>query len=928
MNRILLFLLLFLPSIAFAQLYGTGVGYVNGTPAHTPNTAQKGSELCVSINNHMLYLWNRDSAEWKPLGGISVSFGAPIAAPASSSGTRTAINMQTGLIYWWNGTAWKEVISYSVELASAYAASVAELYANQVRSELTDSMVVARAYADSLHLADNDRDSTNELQNLVLLGTVLNITDGNAVDFAGLYANYLLKADTATLVATKYYTRTNPTTIVANAVPRSTGTNLVAGDITDNGSRVVMGLPMQLKEYSLVGLPTGTTKDMYWITGAGPAWYQGARVAYALESEASRFTTGSLIFAGANGQAAQNNSKFFVDNTNIRFAVGTNNPTKLFTLFGQTGSQGFYIDKSPVDPNFWRLEKVTGGNGFIDFTNSNINISNRLSLPITGFAKIWNAQSAENYPIGDFFYSNNYRLYIHPGAGNSNTPFGGTDGADLYVMGGDSNNSDADITGGDVYIQGGRALSRPISSSGNVIFNWKDWGLVGIRTRTPTRVFDVNGVSRFRDTVLINNGLVKTNQAPIIGKNVNWAETGSIMFGEDIRTNNTGFGAGPNVLVGLRLMRNAPAVGGGRFILFGDQILDGATTAYNAVGIGIQVADQSTTAGNDFFVGGTVVARYATNLNRAIILANRSFNRTAGVDLNQTVALGYGHGSISTSKSAGGTHMGYEQIPMLVSGDLISTYGYRAGQVIKRGTNLSFIGNFTGATDTMFSDASAIGNYAAIGQNQSITIGAINGVNGATYDAKIGLGTVTPRRKMELVGDMIVSDTIFNTSPATHSTQDGLVVWKSTAQGYALGKSTIDGKGLGYDAGQLSVTHNSATYVEDAYFDISTSNSIDEYSSFSIWARQTSSFTDSMFIDLPSPTAALYMNEIEVYGESDSADLDDQIYIRGSIWMNHAPAGPEIIYKLTSISSNGYVAKFKKMERDGVWYWVLVKEKP
>lgn len=262
MNRILLFLLLFLPSLAFGQLYGTGVGYVNGTPAHTPNIAQKGSELCVSINHKMLYLWNRDSSEWKPLGGITVTFGAPIAAPSSSGGTRTAINMQTGLIFWWNGSAWKELISYSVELASAYAAAVAELYANQVRDEVADSMVVAREYADSLHLADNDRDSTNELQNLVLLGMVLNITDGNAVDFAGLFANYLLKSDSTTVYATRYYTRTNPTTIAANAVPRSNGANLVAGNITDNASRILMGLPTQFKSYSMVGMPNLSDLDI------------------------------------------------------------------------------------------------------------------------------------------------------------------------------------------------------------------------------------------------------------------------------------------------------------------------------------------------------------------------------------------------------------------------------------------------------------------------------------------------------------------------------------------------------------------------------------------------------------------------------------------------------------------------------------------
>ena len=102
--RLLFFaiLLAVMPFFASAQqLYGAGVGYVNGVPTFTPNISQKASELCVSLNRKMLYLWNRDSSEWKPIGGITVSYGAPIAAPETLGGTRTSINMQNGLIYWW-----------------------------------------------------------------------------------------------------------------------------------------------------------------------------------------------------------------------------------------------------------------------------------------------------------------------------------------------------------------------------------------------------------------------------------------------------------------------------------------------------------------------------------------------------------------------------------------------------------------------------------------------------------------------------------------------------------------------------------------------------------------------------------------------------------------------------------------------------------
>jgi hypothetical protein len=278
------------------------------------------------------------------------------------------------------------------------------------------------------------------------------------------------------------------------------------------------------------------------------------------------------------------------------------------------------------------------------------------------------------------------------------------------------------------------------------------------------------------------------------------------MYGENLRKDSTGYGAGINILFGANLMQKA-RTNTGRFTLIGDNILNGVTSAYNVVGIGIQVADQSTTGGSDFFIGGTVIARYATNLNRSVILGSRSFNRVAGVDLNQTVAFGYGHGSNGTERSVGGTHYGYQQIPVLVYGDQVSTYGYQAGRVIKRGTNLSFIGNYTGATDTMFSDASAIGNYAAIGQNQSVTIGAINGVNSATYDAKIGIGTTTPAEKLHVVGNVRFGSYGTGTKEAADLSK--------TQSNYIAGFAT-DGTVL-----DLERKRDTTIYINDADYDFS-----------------------------------------------------------------------------------------------------------
>lgn len=658
------------------------------------------------------------------------------------------------------------------------------------------------------------------------------LADGDTIDIS----TYLLKADTASMLAayvklvgygliktgqtirvdttspnglaTRKYAILNPTTIAANAVVKSNGANLVAGAITENGSRVVLGLPTQLKEYSLAGLPTGVTKDMYWVTGSGPAWYQGARVAYALESEASRFTAGSLIFASGNGQARENTA-MKINTTDIQFPyalrpetdnthdLGLANRRWRTTYAITTVTDQLRIATIETLAGIPWLSSITGigqTNGF--YFNPATGRVSFLALGTRAHmqtGEMWNYFDTHYFGISSGTVSGSSsekvqiqgNLYI-----NGNTKSTGSVGIGTGAI----NYSLEQLSKTDAFgIARGTVAQRPtiVSSTTPIRYNTDSTSIeygesVGVWRQLATRAYarslvsalpttniytangtltgnrtltgggfslTLNAKTIASDTLLLPIGKVKTNTyAPIMGKNVNWAENGSVMYGENLRKDSTGYGAGANVLFGKDLMQKA-RTGGGRFALFGDDILNGITNAYNVVALGIQVANEYTGAGSDFFIGGTQVARYATNLDGSVILATLSFNRTAGVDLNQTVAFGHGLGNANASRSAGGTHLGYQQIPNLVDGVRISTYGYQAGRVIKRGTNLSFMGNFTGATDTMFSDASAIGNYAAIGQNQSITIGAINGINGASYDAKIGIGTVTPEEKFTLIGN-------------------------------------------------------------------------------------------------------------------------------------------------------------------------------
>jgi len=69
------------------------------------------------------------------------------------------------------------------------------------------------------------------------------------------------RADTTALsgLATRKYTLLNPTSILADRLVRSNGTNLVAGNLSDNGTRLQALLPWQFQSWTTAGRPTGVT---------------------------------------------------------------------------------------------------------------------------------------------------------------------------------------------------------------------------------------------------------------------------------------------------------------------------------------------------------------------------------------------------------------------------------------------------------------------------------------------------------------------------------------------------------------------------------------------------------------------------------------------------------------------------------------------
>jgi len=142
---------------------------------------------------------------------------------------------------------------------------------------------------------------------------------------------------------------------------------------------------------------------------------------------------------------------------------------------------------------------------------------------------------------------------------------------------------------------------------------------------------------------------------------------------------------------------------------------------------------------------------------------------TASTDSNTAYGAQAGQGSASYT-TVGDSLFGYSAGQNLQTGaDYNTLIGYSAGSAVTTGSLNVVLGKSAGATLTSGSsnvllgasadvasaalqNAVAIGAKAQVGASNSLVLGSINGVNGATASAKVGIGTTAPTVALDVRG--------------------------------------------------------------------------------------------------------------------------------------------------------------------------------
>jgi hypothetical protein len=186
---------------------------------------------------------------------------------------------------------------------------------------------------------------------------------------------------------------------------------------------------------------------------------------------------------------------------------------------------------------------------------------------------------------------------------------------------------------------------------------------------------------------------------------------------------------------------------------------------------GLSAGRSNTLGNNNSFFGDSAGATNAGNGN-SFYGASAGF-RNAGGGLNSFFGLNAG------SK----TDMGASN----------AFFGVNAGQTNTTGMSNTTIGASSDVGDANLTNATAIGANAFVSQSNSLILGSVNGVNGATAAVNVGIGTSTPLARLHVSGGTALFDG--NVGPGSQS--PAKVVVRDTSIGTAVyGTTSTNGSGV------------------------------------------------------------------------------------------------------------------------------------
>lgn len=179
---------------------------------------------------------------------------------------------------------------------------------------------------------------------------------------------------------------------------------------------------------------------------------------------------------------------------------------------------------------------------------------------------------------------------------------------------------------------------------------------------------------------------------------------------------------------------------GGSNVFVGNGAGAGNTTGFGNVFVGSNAGAANTVASNNSFFGRSAGGAN-TGANNSYFGANAGLLSTTG----QNNAFFGNNAGFDNTTGSSNSFFGSTAGDNNTTGTSNSSFGFSAGDGNTAGSGNSYFGANSNSSDGL-TNATAIGRDAFVTQSNSLILGSINGVNGATANTRVGIGTTTPAR--------------------------------------------------------------------------------------------------------------------------------------------------------------------------------------
>lgn len=227
---------------------------------------------------------------------------------------------------------------------------------------------------------------------------------------------------------------------------------------------------------------------------------------------------------------------------------------------------------------------------------------------------------------------------------------------------------------------------------------------------------------------------------------------------------NTPTASVPNISIGTQSMRNATTAYGN--VAIGNESLNTLSTQQGNIAMGHQSGNQ-------------VTGIYGTYLGTHSGQNNTTGNYNVGVGYYSVFAAAGGENSGLGTRTLQASGIGNTSVGFWAmngngtggagTGGFLANYntavGWEAGKTIGANTYNVLLGASTKASDGL-TNAGAIGALASVTQANSISIGAINGTNGAISNTNVGIGKTNPSEILDVVGNVRFSGALMPNNTA------------------------------------------------------------------------------------------------------------------------------------------------------------------